>query len=193
MAEPKIVAFAGSTRTDSYNKKLIRVAVEAAKNAGAEVTLIDLRDIPMPLYDGDLEKEKGLPDNAKKFKKLLIEHPGFLISTPEYNSSIPGVLKNAIDWASRAEKPDEPPLVCFANKVVGLMSASPGGLGGLRSLTHVRAILENIGALVIPQQIAISKAHEAFDANGKLKDAKQQSAVENVSKRLVQILTKLSQ
>ena len=192
MVLPKILAFAGSTRTDSFNKKLIKVAVNAARNAGAEVTLIDLRDFPMPLYDGDLEKEKGLPENAKKFKKILLEHQGLLISSPEYNSSVSGVLKNAIDWASRAEYKEEAPLACFTNKVAGLMSASPGGLGGLRGLVHLRAILGNINVLVIPQQLAVNFADKAFDANGGLIDPKQNMSVENISAALVKILTKLN-
>ncbi len=192
MVLPKILAFAGSTRTDSFNKKLIKVAVNAARNVGAQVTLIDLRDFPMPLYDGDLEKEKGLPEQAKKFKKILLEHQGLLISSPEYNSSISGVLKNAIDWASRTESTEEAPLACFTNKVAGIMSASPGGLGGLRGLVHLRAILGNINVLVIPQQLAVTFADKAFDANGALIDEKQNKGVENISAALVKILTKLN-
>ena len=192
MALPKILAFAGSTRTDSFNKKLIKIAVNAARNVGAEVTLIDLRDFPMPLYDGDLEKDKGLPENAKKFKKMLLEHQGLLISSPEYNSSISGVLKNAIDWASRKESTEEEALVCFKNKVAGIMSASPGGLGGLRGLVHLRAMLGNINVLVIPQQLAVNFADKAFDANGALIDPKQNKGVENISAALVKILTKLN-
>src|SRR5438093_295997 len=119
----KILAFAGSTRTDSFNKKLVHVAAEGARAAAAEVTFIDLRDFSLPLYDGDLEAASGLPENAKKLKQLMIAHHGFLISAPEYNSSISGVLKNAIDWASRAERDDEPPLICFRGKTVALISA----------------------------------------------------------------------
>lgn len=188
---PKILAFAGSTRTESFNKKLIKVATAAAQKAGAAVTLIDLRDLPMPFYDGDLEAKEGLPGNANKLKELMLSHQGFLISSPEYNSSIPGVLKNAIDWASRSA-PNEAPLACFADKVVGLMSASPGALGGLRSLVHVRAILENIGSLVIPQQVAVGRAGEAFNPDGSLKDAKQQAAIEKLTAKTVDILKKLN-
>ena len=191
MSKPKILAFAGSTRADSYNKKLIKVAIEGAKAAGADVTYLDLRDFPMPLYDGDLEENEGLPENAGKFKKILLEHQGLLISSPEYNSSISGVLKNSIDWASRAETETEAPLACFNNKVAGLMAASTGNLGGLRGLVHLRAILGNINVLVIPQQMAISRAHEAFDSNGTLKDPKQQKLVENIGARVAQILIKL--
>src|SRR5205085_3265644 len=97
----RILAFAGSTRAGSFNKKLLAVAVAAARDQGATVTQVDLRDLPMPLYDGDLEASEGLPENARTFRSLLIEHEGILISSPEYNSSISGVMKNAIDWASR--------------------------------------------------------------------------------------------
>ena len=187
---PKILAFAGSTRTDSFNRKLVKLAAAAARAAGAEVTLLDLRDLPMPLYDGDLEAASGLPDHARKFKELLLAHQGLLISAPEYNSGISGVLKNAIDWASRASL-NEPPLACFVNKVAALMSASPGALGGLRGLVHVRSILGNIHVLVLPDQLSVPKAHEAFTLEGALKDAKQHAAVERLARQLTAILIKL--
>ena len=186
----RILAFAGSTRTDSFNKKLIRIAVKGAQAAGAEVTLIDLRDLPMPLYDGDLEAKEGIPPNGRKFKELLLAHQGLILSCPEYNSSISGVLKNAIDWASR-EAPGETPLACFRGKTAALMSASPGGLGGLRGLVHVRSILGNIGVLLLPDQVAVPKAHEAFQPDGSLKDPKQQAAVEKLGLDLAAFLQKL--
>ena len=183
---PKILAFAGSTRKESFNKKLIKVAAEAARAAGAQVTLVDLRDLPMPLYDGDLETEKGLPENAKKFKAMLLAHDGLLISAPEYNSSISGVLKNAIDWASRPPNGD----TFFSGKVATLMSASPGALGGLRCLVTVRSLLSNMKAIVLPEQIAVPRAHEAFDTDGKLKDPKQQAGIEAIARGLVQGIDK---
>jgi NAD(P)H-dependent FMN reductase len=186
----KILAFAGSTRVESFNKKLVKIAAAGARAAGAEVTYLDLRDIPMPLYDGDLEAKEGLPANAKKFKELLLAHQGLLISAGEYNSSITGVLKNAIDWASRP-LPGEGSLACFVGKVAALMSASPGALGGLRALVHVRSILGNIKVLVLPDQIAISKAHEAFNADGTLKDPKQQKGIEGLGAKLTEIMAKL--
>lgn len=191
MSAPTILAFAGSTREGSFNKKLVRVAAASAKAAGAQVSLIDLRDFPMPLYDGDLEASEGLPANALKFKALMMAHQGLLIAAPEYNSSISGVLKNTLDWASRLS-PGEAPLAAFTGKTAAIMSASPGGLGGLRGLVHVRAMLNNIGVLVIPEQIAVARAQEAFNADGTLKDAKQQAAVENVSRALAAILLKLA-
>ena len=188
---PKILAFAGSTRTDSFNKKLIKVAASGAKEVGADVTVIDLRDFPMPLYDEDLEKKEGLPSNTVKLKKIMVSHQGFLISSPEYNSSISGVLKNTIDWTSRQGN-DESPMSCFKDKVAGIMSASPGRLGGLRGLVHVRAILENMGVLVIPSQVAISQAHEAFNLDGSMKDQKQEQQVKKIGANLTQMLKKLN-
>jgi|SRR5579864_5369869 len=188
--KPRILAFAGSTRKDSFNKKLIRIAASAAEAAGAEVTLIDLRDLPLPLFDQDLEAAQGPPENARKLKSLMIAHDGLLIASPEYNSSITAVLKNAIDWASRPA-PGEPPLVAFKGKVATLMSASPGALGGLRGLVHLRSILGNIGVIVLPDQISVSKAFEAYNPDGTLKDPKQQAGVEELGRTLVSMLVKL--
>jgi NAD(P)H-dependent FMN reductase len=186
---PRILAFAGSTRRESFNKKLVQIAVKGAREAGAEVTLLDLKDFPLPLFDQDLEAEHGMPDNGTKLKGLFIEHDGLLISAPEYNSSITAVLKNAIDWVSRPA-PDEPPLVAFRGKVATLMSASPGALGGLRGLVHVRSILGNIGVIVLPDQVAVPKAREAFLPDGSLTDARQQAGVEALGKTLASFLIK---
>jgi NAD(P)H-dependent FMN reductase len=191
MAVPKILAFAGSLRAESYNKKLVRLAADAARAAGAEVTVLDLRDLPLPLFDEDLEKSAGLPENARELKALMLAHQGLLLSCPEYNSSITAVLKNAIDWASRPV-PGEASLACFTGKVAALLSASPGALGGLRGLVHVRAILGNIGVLVLPEQLAVVKSHEVFDAAGRLKDPKQQETVTRIAGRLVAVLAKLN-
>jgi NAD(P)H-dependent FMN reductase len=187
---PKILAFAGSTRADSFNKKLVRIAAAAARAAGAEVTLLDLRDLPLPLFDQDLEAEKGLPANARTLKDLMLAHQGLLLSCPEYNSSITAVLKNTIDWASRPV-PGEPPLACFTGKVAALVSASPGALGGLRGLVHVRAILGNIGVLVLPDQVAVPKAHESFTPEGTLKDAASQAKIEKLAASLAATIAKL--
>ena len=188
---PKILAFAGSTRTDSFNKKLVRIAAEGARKAGAEVTVLDLRDYPLPLYDGDLEQREGLPANARKLKDLFLAHQGLMIASPEYNSSISAVLKNAIDWVSRPV-PGEPPLGCFIDKVAALMSASTRALGGLRGLVTVRSILGNIRVIVLPDQVAVAKAHEAFAPDGSLKDPQQQAAVEQLGRNLAQVLSLLA-
>lgn len=188
MSAPKVLVFAGSTRSESYNKKLAHLAHEAARSAGAEATFVDLRDFAMPLYDGDLEDAQGLPEGAKKFKKLLRESDGIIISSPEYNSSVTAVLKNAIDWASRQESDDEPAVVAFRGKTALLLSASPGGLGGLRGLVHLRAILGNIGVIVLPDQLAVSAAYDAFDDSGALKDTKKAAQLTGLVKGLVEFL-----
>lgn len=190
MSTPKILAFAGSTRSASYNKLLARVAADAARTAGAEVTFLDLRDLPLPLFDEDFETAHGLPDNAKKLKALFRDHHAFLIAAPEYNSSITAVLKNALDWASRAETDDEPPLSAYRGKIAALLSASPGALGGLRGLVHLRAMLGNIGLIVLPDQVALPKAHEAFDATGQLKDERPAKQVTALARGLVSFLQK---
>ncbi|MBI4578435.1 MAG: NAD(P)H-dependent oxidoreductase [Planctomycetes bacterium] len=189
--QPRILAFAGSTRRDSYNKKLVKVAAAGARAAGAEVTYLDLRDLPLPLFDLDLEAAEGMPANARRLKELMSQHDGLLIASPEYNSSISGVLKNAIDWMSRRETPDERPLVAFAGKVAAIMAASPGALGGLRGLVHLRAILGNIKVIVLPDQVAVPKANEAFDEAGSLKDPGQRESVEGLGRTLAGVLAKL--
>ncbi len=190
MRAPKILAWAGSTRTASFNKQLVRFAAEAARAAGAEVTVVDLRDYPLPLFDGDLEDHEGLPENAKKLKALFREHDGLLIASPEYNSSITAVLKNTLDWVSRGETDDEPALVAYRGKAAALLSSSPGALGGLRGLVHLRAILGNIGVIVLPDQAAVPKAHEAFDAGGRLKDERTVRQVTGVAQGLARFLKK---
>jgi NAD(P)H-dependent FMN reductase len=185
---PNILAFAGSTRKDSFNKKLVKIAAEGAR--GAEVTFLDLRDFPLPLYDGDLEEEKGLPENAIRLKEIMKAHQGLLISAPEHNGSITAVLKNTIDWLSRPME-GEKLLDAFTGKTAALMSASPGGFGGLRGLVHVRAILGNLGILVLPDQIAVSRAHEAFADDGSLKDEKLDGSVRNLGEKLTDTLVKL--
>jgi chromate reductase len=190
MPAPKILAFAGSTRTESYNKKLVRVAAQGARDAGAEVTLIDLRDFPMPLFDEDLEAREGIHENAKKLKEIFKAHQGLMISSPEYNSSISAVLKNTIDWVSRPMQ-GEPPLGAFTDKFGVLMGASPGALGGLRGLVHLRAILGNIQVTLLPDQFALVKAGEAFNPDGTLKDPKQHQTVTGLGAKLARTLHKL--
>lgn len=187
---PRVLAFGGSLRRDSYNQKLAAVAADAARKAGAEVTLVALRDLPMPVLDQDIEKELGLPANAKRFKELMKAHDALLIASPENNSTIGAALKNVLDWASRQETGEEA-LACFKGKVCGLLAASPGALGGLRGLVTVRAMLSNIQVIVVPEQVTIPKANEAFDEQAKLKDAKQQQSVERLATRVVEITRKL--
>ncbi len=166
--------FAGSARKASTNKQLAALVASTAKAAGAEVTLIDLKDFEMPIYDGDLEGDTGLPDNAKRLKQLFVEHDGLFIASPEYNSSFSPLLKNALDWISRPHTENEQPLWAYNGKVAALGSVAPGALGGLRGLVPLRMMLGNIGVTVIPNQVAISNGFTAFDDDGALK-AEQQS------------------
>lgn len=186
----KILAFAGSTREASWNKKLVQVAASGAREVGAEVTVIDLRDFPLPLYDGDLEAADGLPENARKLKALFMAHQGLLIASPEYNGGMSAVLKNAIDWVSRSEG-DEGGLAAYRDKVAGLVSTSPGGMGGLRGLVHIRQILTNIGVLVIPQQHALGGAGKAFGDDGMLTDSKTQATVTGIGARVARTIQAL--
>ena len=192
MSTPRILAFAGSARRDSFNRKLADVAARGASEAGAEVTLVNLGDFDMPIYHGDLEESDGIPAGALAFKKLLLEHDGLLIASPEYNSSISPLLKNSIDWASRAESDDEPALAAYRGKVAAIMSASPGGLGGLRGLVVLRMLLQNIGVMVLPGQRAISSAYEAFDESGDLKDERERKGIHALAADLVATVAKLS-
>lgn len=187
---PRILAFAGSTRTGSFNKMLVRIAAKGAQELGAEVAIIDLRELALPLYDQDLEAADGLPDGARRLKAEMVAADGFLIASPEHNSSISAALKNAIDWVSRPVA-GEPALVAFKGKVASILSASPGGLGGLRGLVHLRSILGNIGVIVLPDQIAVPKAHEAFLENGVFADETVQASVQDIGRGLVRFLTKL--
>ena len=187
----RILAFSGSARKDSLNKKLIRVAVAAATAAGGEVTLIDLDDYPMPVYHGDLETREGLPENGRKLKKLFAEHQGLLISSPENNASMSSLLKNTLDWVSRAAD-GQNGLVPYQNKVALLLAASPGALGGLRGLVHLRQTLQALTVLVLSEQFALMRAHEQFDATGALTDPKMRASLDGMTRRLVEVTTRLS-
>ncbi|MBL27498.1 MAG: FMN reductase [Rhodospirillaceae bacterium] len=189
-ATPRVLAFAGSLRAGSFNKKLVKVAADAARQVGAEVTLIDLRDFPMPLYDGDIESSSGLPAEAQRLKALFLENDALLIASPEYNGSMTAPLKNALDWVSRREG-DEPPLAAYRGKTAALVSASPGALGGIRSLGHVREVLLNMGVFVVPQRHALSRANTVFDDSGAMTDAQQEAAVMAVAATLVETTRKL--
>ncbi|MFT5084666.1 MAG: chromate reductase [Lentisphaeria bacterium] len=179
----KIIAFSGSAREASYNQKLVTVAAGAARSGGADVTLISLADLPMPLFSEDLERSEGMPENARKFKTLLTESDGFLIASPEYNSAFSPLLKNALDWASRAI-PDQP-MQTYGKKVAAIMSASPGALGGMRGLVFVRMLLNNLGVMVIPEQVTVPLAHKAFAEDGSIIDGKKHQTIINLSDNLI--------
>ncbi len=191
MPRPRILAFAGSVRAGSYNARLVHIAADGARAAGAEVTVLHLKDYPLPLLDEDLERQQGTPENAAKLKQLFLDHDGLLIASPEYNSSITPLLKNTIDWISRPAE-GETMLAAYQHKVAAIMAASPGGLGGLRGLVHVRSILSSIGVIVLPDQIAVPQAFEAFDDQGQLRDEKQHARVQSLGKSVAQIVTKLT-
>jgi NAD(P)H-dependent FMN reductase len=163
----RVLVFAGSTRADSFHRKLALQAVAALRAAGAEATFADLRDYPMPLYDGDVEAVQGLPAAARAFKELVKAHDAMVIASPEYNGSFPALVKNAIDWISRPEG-EETRLLAFRGKKAALLSTSPGPGGGQRGLRHLRELLEMIGVTVIPEQLTMAKAFEAFDQEGRL-------------------------
>ncbi len=185
MKHPRLLAFSGSLRAASYNQKLVTLAANAARDAGADVTLISLRDFRMPLFDEDLESAEGMPETAQKLKALFASHDGLIIASPEYNSTITAVLKNAIDWVSRATSEAEKPLSVLNGKTAAILSASPGGYGGARSLVQLRPFLENIHIKVLPEQVSVPKAHEAFTQEGQLVDPELAAAVKSLSEKLV--------
>ena len=188
----RILAFSGSSRVDSFNTRLVAIAAAGAGDAGAEVTRINLGDFPMPLMNEDLEASEGMPAAAREFKQLMIGHDGFLIASPEYNSAFSPLLKNALDWASRSEAKDEPPLQGFRGKVATLMAASPGALGGLRGLVFLRMMLGNLGVIVLPDQLAVREAWKAFNEDGSLVDDNQQQAVRDLGAQTVKRVQQLS-
>lgn len=186
----KILAFSGSARTESYNQKLVQVAAQGAQQAGAEVTVVNLADYPMPIFDQDLEMTEGMPKPARAFKELLINHDGFLIASPEYNSAFSPLLKNAIDWASRREG-EEAPLLAFRGKVAVIMAASPSALGGMRGLVFLRMLLANIGMIALPDHLALARADKAFHGDGHLMDESKQNAALKLGLSLAQHLQAL--
>lgn len=158
----RILVVAGSLRQGSWNKKLARVAAGFLKELGAEVDLLELNEVPMPVYDGDLEEAEGLPPGAVEFKKRLAAAQGFLFVSPEYNSSIPGTFKNAIDWASRGDED------VFAGKIAALMAASPGRFGGARMMPHLRQVMAVLGLWLVPDHVTLAQADKQFNEDGSL-------------------------
>jgi NAD(P)H-dependent FMN reductase len=164
----RALVFAGSIRTDSLNRKLARAAAERLQRRGIEVTPVDLRDYPMPLYDGDLEAGSGLPESARAFRNLLASHDLLVIASPEHNGSFPALLKNTIDWTSRPAAPGERPTALYRGKRAALLAGSPGPNGGRRGLRHLRELLEMIGVTIIAEPVTIPSAFGAFGPDGKL-------------------------
>lgn len=187
----KILAFAGSLREHSYNKRVLSIAVEGARKAGAEVTVIDLRDYPMPIFNAD-EYEKQFDENAARFQDILSEHDGLLIASPEYNGSLPGGMKNAIDWASRPSPKYEKSVEVFKGKTAAIMTASQGSFGGLRSLAHMRGMLSIMFVNVLPVEIAVTFVKDKFDGDSaEMTDEKMKKILEDLGSSLVEILKKM--
>ena len=187
---PRILAFAGSTRRDSWNQRILDIAAAGAVDAGATVTSILLQDFPLPLFNQDIEAEEGHSANSHALKKLFTEHDALLLACPEYNSSITPLQKNVIDWVSRPVA-DEPRLAAYIGKTAALMSASPGGLGGHRGLVHVRSILSSIGVLVLPEQVTIPHIHQAFDSDGHMTDSQNRESLLALGRQLAEATARL--
>jgi chromate reductase len=193
MAIPKILVFAGSIRTGSFNARLAANAAKELALLGAEVTRISLADYPMPIYDGDLESRSGPPENAVKLKQHFMAHQGIFIASPEYNASIAPLLKNTLDWISRVREGREVPLAAYKDRVFALGGASNGQYGAMRSLLALRHVLEiGCGALVIPDQIALPRAADAFDDTDTLKDEQTMNRLRGVLQRLIDVTRQLA-
>ena len=188
----RILALNGSSRRESLNQKLLDIAAQGARDAGAEVTAVRLGDFDLPIYDGDFEAERGLPNGARKLQALVDMHQALLIATPEYNGGYTALLKNAVDWVSRPRSDGTSGVALMAGKAAALLSASPGQLGGLRSQAGMRTVLDKLGMLVIPQAFALGNAHEAFDAQGRLKDSHAARVVSSVGDALYRMALRLS-
>lgn len=187
----KLLAFSGSTRTGSLNQQLLDLAVAQARAAGAEVTAIRLKDFDLPLYDGDLE-QAAFPAAARELKALFRAHHGFLIASPEYNGGVSGVLKNAIDWASRPTDGEGlTALSAFRGKVAGLMAASISPFGGLRGVTQLRQVLTTVQVIVATEQVLVPAAHAAFDESGALKEPLPAQLLGLMAARVVDLAEKL--
>lgn len=189
MTIANILAFAGSTRKASYNRRALHIAVEGARAAGAAVTEINLADYPMPLYDADWHSVHGVPEAMLKLRALMMAANGFLIASPEYNTSITPLLKNTIDWLSQSVD-GQAGSVPFSGKVCGLLGASPGAFGTIRALPHVSYILSNLGSVVLPV-VAVPKAGELFNEDGTLNDDRIQKMLKNLGTRVASFAGKV--
>ena len=193
MPAPKILVFAGSIRTGSFNATLAALAAKELALAGAEVTRISLQDYPMPIYDGDAEARSGPPEHAVQLKQMMMQHQGVFIASPEYNASITPLMKNTLDWISRVRGVREAPLAAYKNRVFAIGGASNGRFGAMRSLLALRQVLEiGCGALVLPEQIAVSKASEAFDDMENLKDEMLAALLRTNMQRLIDVAQRLA-
>jgi len=193
MRQPRILVFAGSIRTGSFNARLAAIAVKELALAETDVTRISLVDYPLPIYDGDLEARSGPPESAVKLKRMMMLHQGVFIASPEYNASIAPLLKNALDWVSRVREDGEQPYAAFRHRVFALGAASNGVYGGMRSLMALRQMLElGTGALVLPEQVAVREASKAFDDQDNLVDERAAGALKAAVRRLVEAARQLA-
>ena len=189
MIMTKILFFAGSAREQSLSKKLAKAAHDMAASNGVEATFIDLKDYPLPLYDGDLEQANGLPKNAEELIKIFADHDGFFITSPEYNSSYSPLFKNTIDWISRGGSDHPEP---YKGKVAAIAASSPGGLGGMRVLVPLRMLLSNIGIHVVPNQASVNFAGKAFNDDGSLANENQLGLVNAALDQLISTANSLN-
>ncbi len=185
MSALKILVIPGSQRTGSLNARLAAVAAHALALEGAEVTRISLADFPLPIYDGDLQAKSGVPKHAVNLKRMMAAHHGVLIVTPEYNSSVPALLKNTIDWVSRVQDAHETRGQVFRDRVFAIASASGNRLGGARALAALRLILSACHAQVIPNQLALPFAEEAYDEMDRLKNPADAAALKALVRQLI--------
>lgn len=187
MKQPRIVVMAGSRRREALSRRVAEACAQALRNAGAAVEPIDLDDYPAPLYDGDLESASGLPECIVRLQQRLHASDGLLVVNPEYNGSITPLLKNTLDWCSRPNPADRARSggAVYAGRAAAVVGSSPGALGGMRVLFHVRDILGYLGMHVIPQQLAVAKAGEAVGEDARLRDAGQQEMLDKLAAALV--------
>ncbi|MBI5322754.1 NAD(P)H-dependent oxidoreductase [Bradyrhizobium sp.] len=183
----KILVIPGSLRTGSLNSKLAATIAHELAQAGAEVTRLSLADFPLPIYDGDLQAKSGVPKNAVNLKRMMGAHQGVLIVTPEYNSSVPALLKNTIDWISRVQDPHETRGQVFRDRAFAIAAASGGRLGGTRALSALRLILTACRATVVPNQLALSFAEDAYDDRDRLKHAHDIEALNAMVRQLIEL------
>jgi NAD(P)H-dependent FMN reductase len=187
MAAPKILIIPGSLRTGSHNVKLAAQAAYEFAQAGVEVTRLSLTDYPLPIYDGDLQARSGVPKNAVNLKRMMAAHHGILLVTPEYNSSVPPLVKNTIDWISRVQDPHELRGQVFRERPFAIAAASEGRLGGTRALAALRLILSALQATVIPRQLALSFADQAYDDRDRLKNPADSEALKALVRQLIDV------
>ncbi len=190
MSKARILAFSGSARRESLNKRLALAAARYAREAGAEVTYVDLDEYPIPLYHGDLEAASGMPENARRLRELFLAHDALLIASPENNSSMTALLKNTIDWLSRDVgdgKGDSSGLAPWRGKVAGLMAASPGAFGGVRALPHLRQVLSALGVTVIGSQVAVARADKVLGPDGAIGDERVAGSVRSLAEAVADL------